>query len=418
MAAMINVLLIVAVTIPPREGVPTNPCGFLSIRCGERVTLDIILNVLLFIPLGICLAVAGATRSLAVVAALSLSGLVESLQLVLPGRYPALRDLIANGAGGALGAGVASVVPILRHRPAAIGRWISIGWPLVLGGLLTGGGLLLEPSAPDQLWFGQWAPELGNFEHFRGIVVRAQLNGVELPSGPFPTTAEFKERYSSVEVQARAIPPSSASRRLAPIVSVFDDAQREVFILGQQGRDLVFEPRLRAEDWGLRSLAIRARGGLPAIRDTLGLEGNYDRGRLRVASRWDAPNGLITATQHLTPVSSWRVLLPWRWPLTPPVATGLDSLLLGLLAFPLGLGVRFASGSGRKRDLAPAALLSLACAVAALIPLPFGLEVAKWPLWLGFAGGATLGYGTADEAARATTHQLPQRAYDIPGPPQ
>jgi hypothetical protein len=65
---------------------------------------DALLNVLGFVPLGLLVGGGGRrtfARSLALV--LVASAAIETVQLLLPQRYPSVTDLLLNGAGGALG---------------------------------------------------------------------------------------------------------------------------------------------------------------------------------------------------------------------------------------------------------------------------------------------------------------------------
>src|SRR5688500_13671473 len=72
--------------------------------CGDRGGVDVLLNLLLFIPLGVGLRMAGWPIPVAAIAALLLSLTVESLQsFVVVGRDASLSDLIFNTAGAALG---------------------------------------------------------------------------------------------------------------------------------------------------------------------------------------------------------------------------------------------------------------------------------------------------------------------------
>jgi glycopeptide antibiotics resistance protein len=75
-----------------------------------------VLNVALFVPLG---ALAGWRRNRgAFVAVVALSLLIETLQLVIPGRSPDPFDLVANGVGAVLGAYLVRIFRSARGQPA------------------------------------------------------------------------------------------------------------------------------------------------------------------------------------------------------------------------------------------------------------------------------------------------------------
>jgi glycopeptide antibiotics resistance protein len=78
----------------------------------QTIAKDVLLNVLLFMPLGVSLTRRLTARrllprllSLAVVfgTCCAVSYTIEVLQQFLPGRAPALRDVLANSGGGVLG---------------------------------------------------------------------------------------------------------------------------------------------------------------------------------------------------------------------------------------------------------------------------------------------------------------------------
>lgn len=85
------------------------------------VVLEIAANVALFVPFGILTMTA--YRSMRVwsttAAALATSAVIEGVQLMLPSRFSTVSDLIANSAGGLIGA---AVVALWRRRVSAAAR--------------------------------------------------------------------------------------------------------------------------------------------------------------------------------------------------------------------------------------------------------------------------------------------------------
>jgi len=76
-------------------------------------------NVVLFVPLGLLLTLLFAHPWQGVVLALLLSAGAELAQFVIPSRQPSLRDVLANVAGAAIGAGIAWLFVLRRRRTAA-----------------------------------------------------------------------------------------------------------------------------------------------------------------------------------------------------------------------------------------------------------------------------------------------------------
>jgi VanZ family protein len=102
----------------------------------QTIVVDVLLNVLLFMPLGVSLTRWLTTRrrrpgllALAVVfgTCCAVSYTIEVLQQFLPGRAPTLRDVLANSGGGVLGwAGFHGCLRLWRRlrgeaRPAGAG---------------------------------------------------------------------------------------------------------------------------------------------------------------------------------------------------------------------------------------------------------------------------------------------------------
>ena len=83
------------------------PAGF------DVATLEVTANVLMFVPLGLLLASSRrmARPWLAVAAGLTFSAAIETTQILLPGRFPTVQDVVANTAGAAIGAAL-----VVGHR--------------------------------------------------------------------------------------------------------------------------------------------------------------------------------------------------------------------------------------------------------------------------------------------------------------
>ena len=108
---------ILSVTLYPASGEPTHPLVW-CIVCGEGGTADVILNIILFLPLGGVLALLGVPRNRAWIAGTLLSGMIECAQLGIPGRDSSLGDVLSNSTGTILGFILAGWV-LLRLRPQA-----------------------------------------------------------------------------------------------------------------------------------------------------------------------------------------------------------------------------------------------------------------------------------------------------------
>src|SRR2546423_15044685 len=100
--ATVAVAAILVLTLAPDSDRPLGE--HFCLICGTFGGVDAVLNVLLFMPLGLGLAVAGTSPRRAIVSMAVLSALIELAQLlVVPGRDATIGDLLTNSIGGALG---------------------------------------------------------------------------------------------------------------------------------------------------------------------------------------------------------------------------------------------------------------------------------------------------------------------------
>src|ERR1700688_4690962 len=140
-------------TLLPASGEPV--ASHLCLVCGTVGAVDFILNVLLFVPLGVGLALCGfpASRAILVMGLLSIS--IETAQLlVIPGRDATLGDVLTNTLGGALG------FAAVRHRRT----WLQpsrrnatsfvVGWGGIWLAIQTISSYALTPSIPEQRNYG------------------------------------------------------------------------------------------------------------------------------------------------------------------------------------------------------------------------------------------------------------------------
>ncbi len=353
--------------------------------CGELGAVDVIMNVLLFVPLGAGLALAGFSWPRALILSFITTLFVELLQMkVLVGRDASLSDLLTNTAGGGLGCWLAAAWRgwLLPAVPAAR-RLLGAGAVLWLS-ILAGTAWLLAPSLPLDTYYGQWAPNLAHLETFPGRVLSAAVDGDPLPPGPALDSRSLRERLlvAPTVVTATAV-ADERTWGLAPIVSVFDEHQREIFILGQLDRDLVFRLRTRAAALRLRTPAVRLAGALePAREDTARLEGGLEGRRLFV--RRSSAAGERSYQVPLTPTLGWALLLPFHYSMGPErrLASAAWSAALLLL---LGYWAARAGGA------APLLLGGLAALALAGLPRVFGMDPLPWSDWLGTALGGMIG---------------------------
>ncbi|MGD2047759.1 MAG: VanZ family protein [Gemmatimonadota bacterium] len=299
------IVALLALTMVPSPGLGPYDRLVLCVLCGSEGSADAILNVVLFVPLG--LLVAGTKRAPWRAAALGLliSLAVESTQLFVPGRQPALGDLIWNTLGAALGVLLHGAV-VGRLRRTSGSAVPALGASLVTGVSVIAAGWLLGARPSTELYWSLWTPRLGGMPQYGGALANAMLDGNPLPPGAFPSDrnpvrAWLGDWTFEATLQKGAPPP-----RLAPVISLIDTDRDETAFLGLVGEDLVWRERLRAGTFSFHQPAFRVPGALSAVQ-----VGDTTRVQIRRVGvdRCITVDGHTSCRRGFTPGRTWSLLI-------------------------------------------------------------------------------------------------------------
>lgn len=261
-AAALAVAAIAALTLghgelPPSEPYPMNP---FCLVCGDRGGADALLNVLLFVPLGLAVTrVWGWLPALAL--GIALSGTVEVLQASTPGRFPTIGDIVWNAGGTVLGAGLAHLQA--RLASLAPGARLALAGAVLLVPLLPAA--VVAPAETDAEYFAQWAPRVSSGRSYRGTVTRVTLDGVSLPVGLLDHTDAARaalRRGAPLRVSFVADRPPPAR---AQIFRIVDARGNEIAAVAARGLDLLWTERKIADRFRLVSPAVVWRRALEGV---------------------------------------------------------------------------------------------------------------------------------------------------------
>ncbi len=392
--ALLGLAFVLAMTMTPQprnvELVAQTPLW--CVLCGSLAGLDIILNVLLFVPYGFGLRLAGWSRGRVALAAFATTLLIEITQyFFIPGRDASLGDLITNTAGGLVGMVLAErYVGLVRPEPC------RAGW---LAGVAATIWLLLQVvtawsvgvSLPDHPYWGQRAPELAQFDRFLGVVTEARLADEPMPSTRLPDSRTVRERLvagAGIAAQAVSGPPTA---RLAPIVSVFDETRQEIILLGQSGTDLVFRIHTRAWSLGLRGPALRLPRVLPPDSGRpFVASGRLTGGYLEASA--DTGAGPVSRSLALSPSWGWSLLLPFENYAFGESVRWLTALWLAGVLFPVGYWAARAQTGPTSRPRGQLLIGLLIAAGLAGAGALFRLPPVHWSEWVAAGGGAAAGW--------------------------
>lgn len=380
LATALAVAAVFAITLVPGPSSASSPGGACLV-CGHFAAADFLLNVALYVPLGFLPALRRRWPALVIWGVLAaLAGSIEVVQLALPGRYASVADVVANAAGAGLG------VLLARSRS----RWLPAGGaPDSLAFRLAAGAaaglvflvssLALGPSLPSSTWYGQWTPALGHYETYGGEVREARIGDRPLPAARLAEPDSLRAALlggAPVEVAFRGGPRTAG---VAPVVAIYDEAQREVLLVGVERGDLLLRVRRRASDLRLKSPQLRVRGAAPGPGEETML-----LARMRDGSACLTGAGGESCEALAPPARGWSLLFG---PAPRGVSgRGLDAAFAALLLVPLGLWWR--------RDGAALAGVGLAAAGAAVGALAGGAGPGE--VVTALAGGAVgVGIGAA-----------------------
>jgi VanZ like protein len=371
----------------PEEAARSAATPLTCLVCGELGTVDVFLNVLLFVPLGLGLALVGFSwrRTLLLGAALSFG--IELLQMkVVTGRDASLGDLVTNTLGAGLGAWLAVTGPRWLRPTLRTGRRLVLGWSAFLALIYLGTSLAFRPALPTGVpWWGQWAPDLGHLDRFPGKVLSVTAAGLPLPPGRALDQRQLEAALNTTTELTTTAVLGPATNGLAPIASIFDADRREVVLLGQDGTDLVWRVRMWSAKLGLRNPGVRLPGVLASgAGDTVtamgrlrGPEFQISTVRGATARSWSLP---------FSPSWGWSLVLPWPYTFGPEVRF-LTTLWVAGLLIPLGLW------GARARRVGWVLMAATPILLLAVIPDRAGFAPVHWTEWLAAFTG--LGAGVA-----------------------
>ena len=348
------------------------PAGWsFTLTSGDAALAELIANLLLFIPLGASLVLAGVRpwRAIAIGAALSFS--VEFLQQWIPGRDPSTGDITTNTISTAIGVALVVFAPRWLLVPPRRAAWQALGNATLAILVWLGTGSVLRPIVPDPPYHDVLTPEWNQWGPYRGRVLSS--NG------------GISDRNLTFAIRATVLAADRPPRRVAPLIAILDRSDTKVLIFGVDRRDLTLRYNMRALPLTLDQPDLRWRGALAAIapHDTF------------TAQTWrgDRGGGLcfrVNAAQRCgygyTIGDGWKLIYyPEHFP---------DWLLgtinmLWITGWTIGIGY----WAGRAGN-APVRVAAVALIVGGLLLVPVLTQLKVTPVheWLGAVLGLGIGY--------------------------
>ncbi len=213
---------------------------FWCVVCGDHGASDTLANIILFVPLGLGLGLLRWRTVPAWLFGTGLSTAIELAQLMIPGRWPSIGDMVFNGVGTAVGCFLVVMAPRWLSPPTRSAPW----WSLAAGGLagltFVMTAFMFAPSFPRTVYWGQWTPTLEGLELYDGEVLDAAVGDIPLPSRRLANSDTVRTLLlagAPLRVTAIAGP---APPGLASIVSIAEQDNKQILLIGPDFDDLIF----------------------------------------------------------------------------------------------------------------------------------------------------------------------------------
>jgi hypothetical protein len=373
---------VLAATLMPKYGPETVSTG-LCLICGSRGLADAIVNTVLFIPLGVGLGLTGWPGRRPYVTGALFSASLELSQLFIPGRDASLADVLFNTLGTAVGVLAVRTAVRWLHPDGRVSRRYSMVATIGVLAVVGLSGHLMRYSLPASVYYGQWTPQLGHLEWYRGKVLSASLGPLPIPPQRLADSDAVRSRILSedtLKVLAVAGPRPPA---LAPLLSIYDEQQREIILLGLDRDDLVYRYRSSAISVRLEQPEIRVADALRGVQpgDTLELR-VWRSGDVHCVSQRSA----TTCGLAHSPGRGWGLLAARAITLDWTIVL-LDFIWLGALAFLAGFWAREGVSIAASAGVLLLGIVVVTAVTVFLSPTPAELLAVCSGFGLGVGGG-------------------------------
>jgi hypothetical protein len=249
----ICVILLTTLRTAPSQADRAAETAWSCLVCGEAGATDVLLNLLLFAPLGMALRTLGVSWWRAVGSALALTLAIESAQAtVLAGRDASISDVLANTLGAWAGWWLWPALASLRAPTTSRARWSAVGLGSVMSlvWLASGWGLHPEGTSRDP-WIGQIGRVWSGHLPYPGTLDSISLNGVEVPNDPLAAAPRLGDSVVMTLTLTRQ--DSATPRRPVSLLRIVDGTGALQVSAAQRGEALLVSVRVRAARWRVRT---------------------------------------------------------------------------------------------------------------------------------------------------------------------
>jgi glycopeptide antibiotics resistance protein len=333
-------LFIAWATLRPEPGQMTT--SHFCVICGDFGTEDAVLNIALFLPLGLGLALCGLRVATVILIGFALSTCIELTQLFfIPGRDATIGDVVMNTGGTALGALLVLSWPTWRFPSHRIARMLLVAGSMAWLAVQSLASFAFTISLPESRYYGQLARKLGQLELFEGRIDSVRVGTLPIGNTLLPATSQIRSALNRGEELVAVVRPTAPTVGIAPIVRIADENEQQILLLAQQGDAALFAVRTGASALRVRPPTFELPHAFPVndqspagAGDAIAVSGRYTGRAARLAT-----TGYVTATADFSAraAMAWMTLLPLTWSVRGSAAEILLSMMwTAALLIPIG----------------------------------------------------------------------------------
>lgn len=400
---VLSLAAIAWLTLRPAHASSSPIDSHLCVVCGPMAGVDILLNTLLFVPLGIGLTLSGLSLRKAVLICFALSLSIETAQaLIVRGRDATLSDILTNTFGGAIGCwSVRTTAPTWLAASWKRAAWLATTWGAFWLLIQIVASYSFSPSLPPSQYHGEIAHQLGGRAGFHGQVDSARIGTIRIPNSVFADSRSIRQLLLKGAPIVAVVRLAESTPYFAPIIRVADDKQREITSISEQGDQLIFSIRtgasnlrLRQPAFGMPGVFTGARPRADSAAETLVMSALFNDGTARLVAQTRSGRRELNLSPRAA--LAWTVVLPFHGHLESGGMEQVATFLwTSILLIPLGYWA--ATLARQVERLAAFSLMTILGALLAagliLVPATFALRRATPLDWIAAASG--LGIGAA-----------------------
>ena len=397
---VLSLAAIAWLTLQPADTAAAPIDSHLCVVCGELAGVDILLNTLLFVPLGVGLNVSGLSLRKAVLICFALSLSIETTQaFIVRGRDATLGDILTNTFGGAIGFWSARTAPRWLAPSRTRAAWLAAIWGAIWLLIQIVSSYSFSPSLPPPPYYGETAFQRGELAMFHGQVASARIGTIPIPNGWFADSRSIRQLLLNGAPIVAVVHLAEPTPNFASIIFVADEKERGIAEIAEQGDQLIFSIRtsawnlrLRQPAFGMPGVFVGARRPADSAAETLVISARFNDGTVQLVAQTRS----VHRERNLSPRAAlaWTVVLPFQWYLESGGMERVATFLwTSVLIIPMGY---WAATLARQLERVAAfslvgVLATLLATGLILVPAAFALRGATPLDWIAAVSGVGIG---------------------------